>query len=80
VNPPTVGPTYRIGPQSVHNPHSRYRNGMTIGQVAELWRYPVKSLGLESATASRRLLADASRRTKRSALGLITAAAERLSR
>jgi hypothetical protein len=53
---------------------------MTIGQVAELWRYPVKSLGLESATASRRLLADASRRTKRSALGLITAAAERLSR
>jgi uncharacterized protein len=37
-------------------------------------------VGLESATASRRLLADASRRTKRSALGLINAAAERLSR
>jgi uncharacterized protein YcbX len=37
-------------------------------------------VGLQSATASRRLLADASRRTKRSALGLITAATERLSR
>jgi uncharacterized protein YcbX len=37
-------------------------------------------VGLQSATASRRFLADASRRTKRSALGLINAAAERLSR
>jgi uncharacterized protein YcbX len=37
-------------------------------------------VGLEAATAPRRLLADASRRTKRSALGLITAATERLSR
>jgi uncharacterized protein YcbX len=37
-------------------------------------------VGYESATASRRLIADASRRTKRSALGLINAATERLSR